>query len=123
MLLTLTLVGSFLVISQAEAGGITESLEKAGKAAFGTSATVEGSAGRIGGIISGLIGLVLGFVGTVAFIVFLMGGYLWLTARGNTDQVEKAQGYLRNGTIGIIVIILAYAFTYFVTDVVFRAAS
>ena len=44
----------------------------------------------------------------------LYGGYLWMTARGDEAQVKKAKSVLEESTIGLIIIVLAYAITTFV---------
>ena len=100
---------------------ITTSLDLAGQAGFGQ--TVGEAQGRLGPLIADIIAVILGFVGTIAFIIFLMGGFLWLTARGNDDQVKKAKMYMTNALIGIIVIVLAYSITFYVSEVVFQAAG
>lgn len=101
---------------------VLKSLGQASKAPFG--ADVSGIARRTPGQVVGqIIKVVLGFVGTIAFIVFLYGGFLWLTARGSEEQVKTAKKYLFNGLIGTIIIILAYSLTYYVTDVVYKATG
>jgi hypothetical protein len=44
----------------------------------------------------------------------IYGGYLWLAARDNKDQVEKAQDIIKNSILGLIVVLAAYAITAFV---------
>ena len=56
-----------------------------------------------------LINYVLMFVGVIALIVFIMGGYLWITALGDDSQIEKAKKTLLAGVIGIFIIISSYA--------------
>jgi len=65
---------------------------------------------KVGAILKVLIG-VLGIVLT-GYIV--MGGYYWLTAGGDTEQVKKAKQHISNGIIGLIICVLAYAITSFV---------
>lgn len=65
---------------------------------------------KVGAIMKVLIG-VLGVVLT-AYIV--LGGYYWLTAGGDTEQVKKAKQHITNGIIGLIICVLAYAITSFV---------
>lgn len=101
---------------------VLQNLGQASKTPFG--ADTSGIARRTPGqVIGQIIKVVLGFVGTIAFIVFLYGGFLWLTARGSDEQVKKAKQYLFNGLIGTIIIILAYSLTYYVTDVVYKATA
>lgn len=97
---------------------LTESLNKAGADPYGKTVDDVKEPGQFVGEI---VTIFLGFVGTIAFVVFLYGGFLWLTARGNDDQVTRAKKYLTNGAIGTIVIILAYAGTYFITAQIYSA--
>lgn len=76
-----------------------------------------------GQLVGQIIQIILGFTGTVAFIIFLYGGFLWMTARGSEEQVTKAKKYLTNGAIGTIVIILAYSATYFITAQLYYATG
>lgn len=83
----------------------------------------EATAIGLGGLIGTYVTAFLGFVGTIAFVVFLYGGFLWLTARGNDDQVADAKKYLFNGTVGVAVIVLAYSAAYFITAQLYKASG
>jgi hypothetical protein len=65
-------------------------------------------------IISNIIGTLLGLLGLIFIILIIYGGFLWMTAQGNEEQIKKAKTMLVNATIGIIIISLAYAITYWV---------
>lgn len=93
-------------------------LNTAGQAGFGNTTTATPGS-LVGSIISG----VLGFVGTIAFVMFMYGGFLWLTARGNSEQVAEAKKYIFNATLGAVVIIMAYSATYYITTILYNAAS
>ncbi len=99
---------------------IIENLKTAAKQPFGGAEPGSVSAGSF---VGSIINVLFGFVGTIAFIFFLYGGFLWLTAGGNDDQVSQAKAYLRNATIGLIVIILAYTATVYITDLIFQATQ
>lgn len=62
-------------------------------------------------IVSLIIRALLGLVGTVLFVYIIYAGYLWMTAAGNSEQVEKAQAIIKNGVIGLIVVLSAYTIT------------
>ncbi len=62
-------------------------------------------------IVSLIIRALLGLVGTVLFVYILYAGYIWMTAAGNSEQVEKAQAIIKNGVIGLIVVLSAYTIT------------
>ena len=60
---------------------------------------------------SGLLGF-LTVLGGIAFLIyFSLGAITWITSKGDKQQVEKAQGYMSNAFIGIVVLILAWAIT------------
>lgn len=75
-------------------------------------------------VVANLIQVALGFVGVIFVILMIYGGYLWMTARGNEEQVGKAQNIIRESLIGVIVIFIAYFVTAFVvvtlSDAVFE---
>ena len=107
--------------TQAQPPSISQQLDAAGRAGFGISSSTAST--RFIPVLNAIIGVFLGFVGTIAFIVFLMGGFLWMTARGNTDQVDRAKKYMFNGTLGVIIIIMAYSLAFFLTEFVFKATT
>jgi len=66
-------------------------------------------------IVSDIITILLSFVGVIFLILTIWGGYLWMTAGGNEEQVTKAKTIIRNGAIGIAIVLAAYLITYAVT--------
>jgi cbb3-type cytochrome oxidase subunit 3 len=56
-------------------------------------------------------------VGTLFLLLMVYGGYLWMTARGNEDQVTKSRNVIIAALIGLIIIVGAYAATSFVTQI------
>ncbi|MBI4457695.1 hypothetical protein HY633_01900 [Candidatus Uhrbacteria bacterium] len=68
----------------------------------------------IGAIINGFFGL----LGTVFVILMIYAGFLYMTAQGNEDQVEKAKTLIKNAIIGLVIMFLAYAITGFVITAV-----
>ncbi len=65
-------------------------------------------------IVNNIISIILGFLGLIAVILILIGGFLWMTAGGNEDRVKKGRQYIINGVIGLIIILAAYAIASFV---------
>ncbi|RJO59061.1 hypothetical protein C4546_04515 [Candidatus Parcubacteria bacterium] len=57
---------------------------------------------------------VLGIVGLVAVIVMIYGGFVWMMARGNQQQIDKAKKILINGAIGLVIILVAWAIVLFI---------
>ncbi len=60
-------------------------------------------------LIARIIRVALGLLGTVFLVLLLYGGYLWMTAGGNPEQIESSKKILINATIGIAIILSAYA--------------
>ena len=42
-------------------------------------------------------------------LYFIFGSFAWLTARGEPEKISKAQSYLTNALIGLILIVGAWA--------------
>ncbi len=61
-----------------------------------------------------IIGNLLSMVGVLFFILIVYGGVLWMTARGDEDQVTRGRNTIIAASIGIVVILASYALTSFV---------
>lgn len=60
-----------------------------------------------------IIGVLLSFVGVIFLILMIYAGLMWMTAQGNSAQVDKAKDLLINAVVGIIIVFSAYALTAF----------
>ena len=47
-------------------------------------------------------------------ILMIYAGILWMTAGGNEKQVEKAKNIISRAAIGLVIVVSAYAVTYFI---------
>jgi hypothetical protein len=65
-------------------------------------------------LIGTVINEVLGIVGSVALIMFVYGGIIWMTAGGNEQSITKGKNILMWAAVGIIVIFSSYALVKFV---------
>ena len=65
-------------------------------------------------LIGKIINAVLGVVGSIALIMFIYGGFTWMTAAGNEQSVAKGKEILIWATIGLVVIFSSYALVKFV---------
>lgn len=71
---------------------------------LGDNVTIEIVIGRV-------IKAILGLSGMAALLMFVWGGVLWLTSRGDTNQINKGKDTLKWATFGIAIILLAYTLT------------
>jgi hypothetical protein len=67
-------------------------------------------------IAGAIISVVLSALGVTFIILMVYGGYTWMIARGEEQKVTKAKDTLTAAVIGLIIIIAAYAISYFVTN-------
>ncbi len=70
----------------------------------------------IDGMIVQGIEFVLTFVGVLFLILAIVSGFRWMTARGNEAEVEKAKKMLIQSIIGVLIILAAYAISYFIVE-------
>ncbi len=65
-------------------------------------------------LIGKILGSVLGFTGTIFFILVIIAGLMWMTSGGNEERVKKAKQILIAAIIGLVIILSAYAITNFI---------
>jgi hypothetical protein len=61
-----------------------------------------------------LIALLMTFLGIIAVVIILYGGFVWLTAAGNEEKVSRAKKIITAAVIGLIIILAAYLIVGFV---------
>ena len=71
-------------------------------------------ANAIPNLIGKIVGVALSFVGAIFFLLILYAGFLWMTAFGASDKVEKAKDILFHAAIGLVIVLAAYAISKFV---------
>lgn len=74
-------------------------------------------------IAANIINIILGFLGILAVVLILFGGFKWMTAAGNEDKVSEAKKLLVAGVIGLIIILASYALAAFILDAIFDATT
>lgn len=68
----------------------------------------------IPGVVGKVIAAGLSLLGIVFFLLILYAGFIWMKARGNTEEVEKAKNIIEGAVIGLVLITAAYAIANFV---------
>jgi hypothetical protein len=64
--------------------------------------------------IAQIIRVAMGLLGIVAVVIILIGGFKWMTAGGNEEQVGEAKKWIFSGVIGLVIILSAYALASFI---------
>lgn len=68
-------------------------------------------------IIAGVINGLLSFLGMLFMLLVIYGGLKWMTARGNSSQVDEAKEVIKNSSIGLAVVVLSYVIVRVVLDI------
>jgi len=98
-------------ISTIKAAGLDQAFSNAKDAAtttYNTSLSVEA-------VVSDVISTVLALIGVLFVVLMISAGFQWMTAAGNETKIDKALSIIKTSFIGLIIVIAAYAITYFVT--------
>lgn len=69
-------------------------------------------------IIGNLINTILGLFGVFFLVLVIYGGFKWMNAKGNQEEMEKAKKILQSAIIGFIIVMMSYAISLFVTEAV-----
>ncbi len=67
-------------------------------------------------VIGRIINIGIGILGLLLFLYIIYGGFLWMTAAGDSGKIEKAQGMIFNAVIGVLVVLSAYAIANFIIN-------
>jgi len=65
-------------------------------------------------ILTRIIRIILGFLGIIAVALMMYAGWLWMTAEGNAEKVDKAKKVLIGALIGLVIIISSFAIASYV---------
>lgn len=90
--------------------GSKEVGDAAEKAGFNPNTTETTFAETTGTVIA----MILSFTGVIFLVLMVYAGWLWMTARGEEEPVEKAQKIIISSIIGLIILVGAYSITSFV---------
>jgi hypothetical protein len=73
--------------------------------------------------VSSVIRAFMGLLGIVAVCIILFGGFKWMTAAGNEENISDAKKLIISGIIGLVIIMSAYAIAQFVVGAVINGTS
>lgn len=73
--------------------------------------------------VGSIINVALGFLGVVAVVIILIGGFKYMTAGGAQEKIDNARKYIISGIIGLAIILSAYAITTFVISRLLEATT
>ena len=70
-----------------------------------------------------IINVALGFLGIIAVVIVLLGGFKYMISGGNEEKTTEAKNLIVSGIIGLAIILSAWAITGFVISRLLTATS
>lgn len=70
-----------------------------------------------------IINVALGVVGIVLIAIILYAGFMYMTSGGDAKKTQTALAWIRNAIIGLIIILMSWAFARFVIDRLLQAVG
>lgn len=70
-----------------------------------------------------IINVALGFLGIIAVVIVLVGGFKYMISGGNEEKTAEAKNLIVSGIIGLAIILSAWAITSFVIGNLLNATS
>ena len=69
------------------------------------------------------INILLGFMGIIAVVIILLGGFRWMTAAGNEDKVAEAKRIIGAGVIGLVIVLTSFGLAQFILNALYGATG
>ncbi|MFZ6015552.1 MAG: pilin [Patescibacteria group bacterium] len=73
--------------------------------------------------VANIINVALGFLGIIAVIIVLIGGFKYMIAGGDESKTKEARGWIISGIIGLAIILSGWAITSFVISQLITATQ
>ncbi|PJA10524.1 hypothetical protein COX68_00265 [Candidatus Falkowbacteria bacterium CG_4_10_14_0_2_um_filter_41_15] len=74
-------------------------------------------------IVARIINTAMMFLGIIAVVIILLGGFKWMTAAGNEEKVSEAQKLMGAGVIGLVIILASWGIASFVLNQLINATG
>ena len=69
-------------------------------------------------VLGRIVKIVIGFLGLIAVVIILIGGFQWMTSAGDEDKISGARKLMTAGVIGLFIVVIAYAIALFVMKII-----
>jgi len=99
--------------------GISDAGTAAVKGGYAVGTTETTFAETVGVIIK----IALSLVGAIFLALMVYAGYLWMTARGEEEPIEKAKKIIKACIVGLIIVVGAYSITDYVLVRIYSSVS
>lgn len=69
------------------------------------------------------IKILLSFLGIIALIIVVIGGFQWMISAGSDEKIKAAKDMIVAGVIGLLIILASYGISIFVMDALYNATN
>lgn len=59
-------------------------------------------------LIANVGNFILSIIAGLVFLIYIMGGFFWIIAHGEKDLVTKGKKWIKNATIGLVIVLFAW---------------
>src|SRR3989344_249019 len=66
--------------------------------------------------VENIVRIVFGFLGILAVLLILYGGFVWFTSAGNEAKISQAKRIITSAVVGLVLILMSYAIAGFVVN-------
>lgn len=87
-----------------------------GRNSLNTISTAPATSKDIFEVVSNITNIILTFLGAIAVLLFLYGGFKWFTSQGNSEQIEAAKKIMGAAVVGLAIIFASYAAAQYIFD-------
>ncbi|NTU98624.1 hypothetical protein HGA64_01285 [Candidatus Falkowbacteria bacterium] len=117
--ISLSIILFFFAIQYSHAAGIGDAFKTDGTLPLGNVVSNAGyetdnSKVSVELLVGTIIQTLLSLLGVIFVVLMVYGGYNWMTAAGDDAKVTLAKKTITRGIMGIVVVLAAYAISYFV---------
>jgi len=105
----------FLLASQLHAATLEVGLSYGAQTGLGTQ--------DIRVTIARIINVFFGLLGAIAVVIILYAGFIWMTAQGVAEKIEKAKKILIGAVIGLVIALSAFAISSFIINSLIEAGG
>lgn len=74
-------------------------------------------------IVASIVKTALGFLGIIAVVIIVIGGYEWMTSGGSDEKAKQGRTRITNGVIGLAIILAAYGIANLIINIVITSVS
>ncbi len=114
LLVALMLLAPSMAMAQGGTPDIAE--DPFGRNALGGISTAQGTSKDIFVVIANITNIILTFLGSIAVLLFLYGGFKWFTSQGNSEQIEAAKKIMGSAVVGLAIIFASWAAAQYIFD-------